>query len=165
MIWMMNAQGWGWTPWLCWSRAFTIPYFKFNWRAGTNSSILVGNAWVYGRNRSMFAEGPWFTSCSYTKPPADCISIHAAIQVSSVNSTSPLKSYPISYPISYNIVYYIVSDMFQYLVRYRVQCILYSTQYLMHCFCQQGLMPALDSDMAEVITGSEFVVEAYTVHW
>ena len=31
----------------------------------------------------------------------------------------------------------------------------------MHCFGQQGLMPALDSDMAEVITGSEFIVKAY----
>lgn len=30
----------------------------------------------------------------------------------------------------------------------------------MHCFGQQGLMPALDSDMAEVITGSEFIVKA-----
>ena len=32
----------------------------------------------------------------------------------------------------------------------------------MHCFGQQGLMPALDSDMAEVITGSEFIVKANT---
>ncbi len=31
----------------------------------------------------------------------------------------------------------------------------------MHCFGQQGLMPALDSDMAEVITGTEFIVRAY----
>ena len=31
----------------------------------------------------------------------------------------------------------------------------------MHCFGQQGFMPALDSDMAEVITGSEFIVKAY----
>ncbi len=31
----------------------------------------------------------------------------------------------------------------------------------MHCFGQQGLVPALDSDMAEVITGSEFIVKAY----
>ena len=30
----------------------------------------------------------------------------------------------------------------------------------MHCFGQQGLMPALDSDMAEVITGSKFIVKA-----
>ena len=30
----------------------------------------------------------------------------------------------------------------------------------MHRFGQQGLMPALDSDMAEVITGSEFIVKA-----
>ena len=30
----------------------------------------------------------------------------------------------------------------------------------MHCFGQQGLMPALDSDMADVITGSEFIVKA-----
>ncbi len=48
------------------SRAFAIPYF--NWRAGTNGSIVVGNAWLYGRNQRKFAEGPWFTSCSYTKP-------------------------------------------------------------------------------------------------
>ncbi len=34
----------------------------------------------------------------------------------------------------------------------------------MHCFGQQGLMPAVDSDMAEVITGSEFIVKAYKVH-
>ncbi len=27
-------------------------------------------------------------------------------------------------------------------------------------FRQQGLMPALDSDMAEVITGGEFIVKA-----
>ena len=32
----------------------------------------------------------------------------------------------------------------------------------MHCFGQQGLVPALDSDMAEVITGSEFIVKAFT---
>ncbi len=38
-------------------------------------------------------------------------------------------------------------------------------RYLMYFFVQQGLMPALDSDMAEVITGSEFIVKAYTVHW
>jgi hypothetical protein len=31
----------------------------------------------------------------------------------------------------------------------------------MHCFGQQGFMPALDSDMAEVITGSEFIAKAY----
>ncbi len=31
----------------------------------------------------------------------------------------------------------------------------------MHCFGQQGLVPALDSDMAEVITGTEFMVKAY----
>jgi hypothetical protein len=31
----------------------------------------------------------------------------------------------------------------------------------MHCFGQQGLVPVLDSDMAEVITGSEFMVKAY----
>ena len=31
----------------------------------------------------------------------------------------------------------------------------------MLCFGQQGRMPALDSDMAEVITGSEFIVRAY----
>ena len=31
----------------------------------------------------------------------------------------------------------------------------------MHCFGQQGLMPALDSDMVEVVTGSEFIVKAY----
>jgi hypothetical protein len=31
----------------------------------------------------------------------------------------------------------------------------------MHCFGQQGLMPALDSDMAEVITGSKFIVKTY----
>ena len=31
----------------------------------------------------------------------------------------------------------------------------------MHCFGQQGLMPALDRDIAEVITGSEFIVKAY----
>jgi hypothetical protein len=30
----------------------------------------------------------------------------------------------------------------------------------MHCFGQQGLMSALDSDFAEVITGSEFIVNA-----
>jgi hypothetical protein len=49
-------------------------------------------------------------------PPQAGISIYEAIQVSSVNSTFPLKSYLISYLISYNIVYYIVSDMFQYRV-------------------------------------------------
>jgi hypothetical protein len=32
----------------------------------------------------------------------------------------------------------------------------------MHCFGQQGLVPALDSDKAEVITGSEFIVKAYS---
>ncbi len=32
----------------------------------------------------------------------------------------------------------------------------------MHYFGQQGLVPALDSDMAEVITGSEFIVKAFT---
>ncbi len=42
---------------------------------------------------------------------------------------------------------------------------IYCTRYLMHCSGQQGLMPALDSDMAEVITGSEFIVKAYAVHW
>ncbi len=115
MIWRMNAQGWGWPPWLCWSRAFTIPYF--NWRAGTNGSILVENAWLYGRNQRVLDSLPVPTP----SPPPDGISITETIQVSSVNSTSPLKLYPILYPISYYIVYNIVSDMFLY----RVQCIRY----------------------------------------
>ncbi len=37
----------------------------------------------------------------------------------------------------------------------------YPTRYLIHGFGQQGLILALGSDMAEVITGSEFIVKAY----
>ncbi len=118
MIWMMNSQGWGWTPWLCWSRAFTIPYI--NWRAGTNCSILVGNAWLYGRNQRKFAEGPWFTSCSCTKPTTRWHKYLWGNSGEQSKQDLPTQIIPA-------IVYDILSDMFQDRVQYRVQCIWYCT--------------------------------------
>ncbi len=70
-------------------------------------------------------------------PWPDGISIHEAIQVSRVNRTRHLNRYRVLYWVQY------------------------PTRYLTHYFGQQGLMPALDSDLAEVITGSEFIVKAY----
>ena len=50
-----------------------------------------------------------------------------------------------------------------YPMRYTILGSIYSILYpiyLMHGFGQQGLMPALDSDMAEVFTGSVLSVKA-----
>ncbi len=81
--------------------------------------------------------------------PPDGINIHEAIQVSSVNRL------PLSYRLQYHTRYWL-----QYRIRFSTRyCTRYITWYLMQCFCQQGLLPAMDRDMTEVLTGSEYLAK------
>ena len=91
-------------------------------------------------------------------PPPDGISIHEAIQVSRMNSTCPILSYPISCKMIPDILYQILPDIVYIIYPISGTILL---RCLIYYFGQQGLMPALDSDMAEVLTGSEFIVKAY----
>ena len=61
-----SPNGLGWASWSCGSGAVTVPYC--NCSAGTTGAVLVEYAWLYGSDRRKFAEGPWFSSCSYTRP-------------------------------------------------------------------------------------------------
>ncbi len=66
------------------------------------------------------------------------------------------------YLLVYDIVYryctvhrcYSIRYRIQYRVRYRIWCLIFQ-------FEQGGLLPALDRDAADVITGSEHILKAY----
>ena len=65
-----------------------------------------------------------------------------------------LSLYDIVYRCRTRYQWYYIRYRMQYRIRYRVRCLMFQSE-------QGGLLPALDRDAADVITGSEHVLKAY----